>query len=215
MEENSIIRSARFWAILVIGIALVVLQGVCAYLDGYFSQAQIVKIHGIRNAYAFIEHGGMWGDTFIVSPVVAYIICAYRLPYFSRSGIIILVFALLISLLGGVVYQEMGKIYPEAHTHFGHTPPIGWIHGVFAVGAIWICSMFYLARITPKPGYDMLVISTALSAFYVLGVMKFNPNWRWSKVAIIQDLILIALTWITTVYKLSSGDKISKGDGNL
>lgn len=197
-----LLRSAMFWTILAVGFAFVGIQGVCAYFDGYFSQAQIFRIHGIKNAYAFIEHGGMWADVFLISPVVAYIICTYRLPYLSKPAIYILVFALLISIVGGVIYQEMGKIYPEAHTHFGHTPLIGWIHGVFAVASIWICSMFYLTHTTPKPGFDMIAISIALTAFFILGVMKFNPNWRWSKVAIVQVSVLILLVWVTTACKL-------------
>jgi hypothetical protein len=205
--KTVILRSTKFWTILAIGFAFVGIQGVYAYFDGYFSQAQIFKIHGINNAYAFIEHGGMWADVFLISPVVAYIICTYRLPYLLKPGIMILVFAFVISLVCGVIYQEMGKIYPEAHTHFGYTPLIGWIHGVFAVAAIWICSMFYLTHIIPKPNLDMIAISSILTLFFILGVMKFNPNWRWSKVAIIQVSVLIILIWVTTVYKLICGNR--------
>jgi len=207
------LRSARFWTILAIGFAFVIIQGVCAYFDGYFSQAQIFKIHGIKNAYAFIEHGGMWADVFLISPVVAYIICTYRLPYLLKPGIFILFSAFVISLVGGVIYQEMGKIYPEAHTHFGHTPLIGWIHGVFAVAAIWICSMFYLTHITPKPRFDMIAISIVLTAFFILGVMKFNPDWRWSKIAITQVSVLTILLWVITAYKLVRREQVRDNEG--
>jgi hypothetical protein len=32
--------------------------------------------------------------------------------------------------------------------------------------------------------------------------MKFNPYWSWSKGAIIQVAVSVALIWLTTAYKL-------------
>lgn len=204
-EYSVLFRSGKFWTILSIGITLVGIQGVCAYIDGYFSQAQIRTVHGIHNAYSFKEHGGMWADVLIVTPIVSYIATTYRLKYWSMTGILILALAIFVSLAAGYLYQEMGKTIPEAHTHFGYTPLAGWIHGLFAVATIWICVMFYLTPVTPQPGFDMIAISIGLTALFILGVKKFNPNWNWSKGAIIQVAILIALVWGATAYKLLRG----------
>jgi hypothetical protein len=194
--------SVKFWVILIVGITLVCLQGVCAYIDGYFTQTQIRSIHNIRNAYSFMEHGGMWADAFIVSPIVAYIISTYRLLYISKIGILIFIIAVIISLVALHMYQEMGKTFPEAHTHFGHTPLAGWIHGLYAVAVIWICSMFYLTHVEPQPGMDMIAVSIGLTALIILGVIKFNASWKWSKEAIIQVAVLILLIWGATAFKL-------------
>jgi hypothetical protein len=201
-ESGLLLCPAKFWLVIAVGIAFVGIQGVCAYLDGYFSQAQILEVHGIRNAYAFLEHGGMWTDVFVITPIVAYIMNRYRLPYVSVSGIIILLLAVVVCFAAGSMYQEMGKITPEAHTHFGHTPLAGWVHGLYAIAALWICAMFYLTHVEPQPAYGMIAISIGLTAHAVLGVTKFNPNWSWSTGAIIQVAVFIALLWIITAYKL-------------
>ncbi|MEA2416769.1 MAG: hypothetical protein QOI58_3426 [Thermoanaerobaculia bacterium] len=201
MEIKALFRSAKFLAILASGVALVSIQGLCAYLDGYFSQTQILEIHRLRGAYAFIEHGGMWADVFITTPIVAYIITSYRLPYLSRRGLMLLAVVIAVSLVAGVLYQEMGKVVPEAHTHFGHTPLAGWIHWLYAIPAIWICAMFYLTPIDPRPGVDIIFVSIGLTALFALGVMKFNNRWSWSTEALVQVAVSIALLWVATAYR--------------
>jgi|GEM_PF-1196471 len=200
-EKLLLLCSAKFWTIIAVGAAFAVIQGICAYFDGYFTQAQIGKVHEISNAYAFIEHGGMWSDFFIVTPIVAYIISGYRLPYISVPGFLLFVVTLIVCIAAGNMYQDMGKILPEAHTHFGHTPLAGWIHGLYAIAAIWICAMFYLTHVEPQPAYDMIAISIGLTIHTVLGVIKFNPNWSWSTEAIIQVAVFIALIWVMTAYR--------------
>ena len=143
----------------------------------------------------------MWTDVFVITPIVAYIMNRYRLPYVSVSGIIILILVVVDCIGAGAMYQEMGKTVPEAHTHFGYTPLTGWVHGLYAIAVLWICAMFYLSHIEPQPTYDMIAISIGLTTHIVLGVMKFNPNWSWSKGAIIQVAVFIALIWVITAYK--------------
>lgn len=201
-EKISLLYSAKYWLIIAIGAVLVSIQGTCAHFDGYFSQAQIIEVHGIRNAYAFLEHGGMWSDVFIVTPIVAYIMCRYRLPYYRWIEILLLVVTIFVCFAAGIMYQEVGKIFPEAHTHFGYTPLAGWIHGLYAIAVIWICALFYLTRVAPQPSKDMIVLSSGLSVHVVLGVMKFNPYWSLSKEALVQITVSIAMIWVVTAYKL-------------
>ncbi|HEX3531746.1 MAG TPA: hypothetical protein VH988_32195 [Thermoanaerobaculia bacterium] len=199
-NKIALVRSLKFWTVLAAGVSLVGLQGFFAHADGYFSHRQILHVHNISNAYAFIEHGGMWADVFITTPIAAYIVCRYRLPYFSWPGLLVLVLALAFGTAAGLVYQEMGKTFPEAHTHFGHTPPAGWIHGLFAVAALWIIGMFYLTHTEPQRSNDIIVVSMGLTALLALGVMKFNPRWSWSTEALIQVALSATLLWIITAF---------------
>ncbi len=62
------------WAVLVTGLFLVCVQGATSWMDGYLSQKQMKKELGIYDGWSFLQHGGMWADVFIVSPLVAYIL---------------------------------------------------------------------------------------------------------------------------------------------
>lgn len=179
------------------GITLVIIQGIASWFDGYFSQTQLQRreIEG----WAFIEHGGMWSDVFIISPLVAYIVSNYRVEYFSEWGLFILAMAIALSLAMGMMYQKNGKTTPEAHTHDGKTMIAGWIHGLFAVVAIWTCALFYLGRVSPSPSVsDTLIVSLFLTPFFYLGVVKFNDRWVFDPFAQWQVGVLTLGLWVLT-----------------
>ena len=187
-----------FWMILVLGVALVIIQGVSSWFDGYFTQAQM-RSRGITNGWAFIEHGGMWADVFVISPIVAYAVSNYKLDYFSKWGLLILAIAVVVSLAMGYMYQKNGVATPEAHTHDGITTFAGWIHGLFAVAAIWIVAMVFLNLTTPSVSRtDIIVFSLLLTPFFYLGVAKFSERWTFDPNAKWQVAIEIVGLWLLT-----------------
>ncbi len=191
-----------FFYIFFTGTVLVVLQGIAAWFDGYFTQAQM-RSHGVMNGWSFMEHGGMWSDVFIISPIVAYIVSRYNVEYFSRTGFVIFGIAVVVSLAMGMMYQKNGITTPEAYTHDGITTIAGWIHGLFAIVAIWTCSLFYLGFISPVASkFDILLISTLLMPFFYLGVVKFSERWTFDLFAQWQVVILITGLWIITSIRL-------------
>ncbi|HUC31629.1 MAG TPA: hypothetical protein VMR99_03020 [Candidatus Paceibacterota bacterium] len=191
-----------FLRVFLIGIALVILQGVCSYFDGYFTQFQM-QAAGIMNGYSFMEHGGMWADIIVISPMVAYIVSRYRLKYTSWYSILIFVIAVGITIAAGIAYKKIGLIYPTPHSHDGRTTAAGWIHGVFAIAALWIAGMFYFTPTNPHASTrDVLVISGLLTPFFFLGIVDFNSRWVFMHGAKIQLAVSIAILWIITAIKL-------------
>ena len=190
---------------------LIALQGFAASKDGFFSAQQLQEFvwlpHFKGGPYAFTDHGGMWADFFVMTPIVAYVMAKYRLPYFSLWGLIELVIAVAITIALVKMWMGFGHFYPEAHAHDPIRPndpqlPIaGWIHGFYMVVAIWICAMYYTVA-EPKPGFDMMFVALGLMVVLTLGVMKFNPSWHWDKGAIIQVAGLCALVWAVTGWKV-------------
>lgn len=161
-----------FWTILELGIALVLVQAVSSWFDGYFTQSQM-RARGIKNGWAFIEHGGMWADVFVISPIVAYAVSRYQLDYFSKLGLLILAGAIVVSLAMGSMYQKNGVVTPEAHTHNGKTTLAGWIHGLFATVAIWIVMLVYLNMTIPLVSrMDIIVFSLLLTPFFTLALQS-------------------------------------------
>lgn len=192
----------RFWSILGIGIALVVIQGISSWFDGYFTQSQM-RSRGITNGWAFIEHGGMWADVFVISPILAYAGSKYQLNYFSKWGVVILFVAVVVALAMGVMYERNGMVIPEAHTHDGMTTFAGWIHGLFAVAAIWTIALAYLSLTTPPMSRaDTIAFSLLLTPFFYLGVAKFSERWVFDSFAKRQVAIEIAGLWLLTGVRL-------------
>ena len=78
-----------FWLVLTIGVILVLAQGVFSYRDGYLTKKQMAT-RGIRHGWSFLEHGGMWADIFIISPLIAYVSSQHQLAYVSPKSTIFL-----------------------------------------------------------------------------------------------------------------------------
>lgn len=202
----------RIFAIVTVaGWGLIVLQGFAAYKDGFFSAEQLRGMlwlpHYKGGPYAFTEHGGMWIDFFVMTPLLAFVIATYRLPYFSLWGLVELAIAVAITVALVKMWQGFGHFYPEAHAHDPRGPydpalPIaGWVHGFYMAIVIWICVMYYTVA-DPRPGFDMMLVSLGLNAVLTLGVMKFNPGWHWDKGAVMQVASLCVVVWAVTGWKL-------------
>jgi hypothetical protein len=169
-----------FVSVLTAGIALVALQGVLSWADGFLTRDQM-RSRGVTTGWSFFEHGGMWADVFFISPILAYLLARYGFSYASQWGLLTLACAAALAFVMGHLYRRNGLKMPEAHTHDGRTTPAGWVHGAFAIFALWTFALFYLKQTSPLPSVrDVLSISILLIPFTFLGVAKFNSSWRLS-----------------------------------
>jgi hypothetical protein len=186
---------ATFIFVLAAGVVLVVLQGLLSWMDGYLTKDQM-RSRGIATGWSFFEHGGMWADVFLISPIQAYLLATYRIPYTSRWGLLTLACAAALALVMGRVYRRSGVKMPEAHTHDGRTTPAGWVHGAFAIFAFWTFMLFYLKQTSPPASVrDVLAVSILLIPFTFLGLAKFNRRWRpsfWDRWQITAEIAALA-----------------------
>jgi hypothetical protein len=192
-----------FWLVLLAGIALVGVQGILSYFDGYLTQAQM-QARGIANGYSFMEHGGMWADVFVISPMVAYLISRYHFAYGRWWGILILDIALGITIGSSPIYNKIGLRHPVPHSHDGHTTAAGYIHALFAVAVLWIAGMFYFTPLSPAASpRDIIGISALLTPFFFLGIVDFNAKWEFMRGAKIQLAVQIMVLWLIAGIKLA------------
>ena len=186
-----------YFKILFLGWFLIIIQGVTSYYDGYLYQTQMNSL-GIYG-WAFVEHSGMWADFIIVSPVVAFIMSRYSLPYFSKRGLIMLVFTTVLIVFAGYQYQQMSFVAHGADIHDGYVTVAGWIHSLYAIVTMWVIGLFFISPFDVKTRMNhLVVIASLLTIWAILGVVKFNPEWMWSKVSIIQVAVEICLIWTVT-----------------
>lgn len=140
------INERVFW----IGYSLIALQVLCAIEDHYFNQSQLRRM-GVYHAYSLMQHGGFWCDVFLVTPIAAYVAKNYQLAYLSWWSFLIFAAVVAFVMIAGYFYVKIGDAIPVPYAHDGKTPLAGWVHGIFAVAALWIIGMFYLTPIKPLP----------------------------------------------------------------
>ena len=170
--------------VLVAGILLVILQGLCAYADGWLTQGQIARNHPGVIGYAFMEHGGMWADLLIISPILAYTVGKYKLEYTAWWSWMVLIICIGLTLAAGYGINKASLTVPEAHAHDGCATAAGWIHALYSVIGAWVMILFYSSPTRPSVTHaDLIRVSIVLTPFFFMGVVKFNPVWfsRWSQ----------------------------------
>jgi len=190
-----------FFIILMVGICFVVAQGVASHRDGWFNQRQMKRLG--NSGYAFVEHGGMWADIFTVSPAIALIISKYHMEYFSWWSVCIFTITTIITVCSVSYYELAGVTKPEAHTHYGTTTIAGWIHGFYAVIAMWVFILFFLTPISPEASAgDLLAVAILLSVLFPIGTIHFNPRWKWVRANTWQVAIELVIVWSIVTFKI-------------
>jgi len=194
----------EFWLALAIGEFLILLQGIAAYKDGFLTHAQMLYVHNIcdTEGYSFMNHGGMWSDFFLITPLSAYLIEKYTFTGDFYTEIFIGVVALLLWLaLAVFVYAPSGIKMPEAYTHSGDVTVAGWLHVIYAAVATSVIAMMYIGMVTPTISHtDIIIMSSILSVWAYLGVVKFTSNWSFweNKIVMSQVAVEIAGIWLIT-----------------
>lgn len=197
--------STRFLTVLALGEIVVVLQCIASVFDGFLTRAQMLWVHNSAKGYSFMEHGGMWADALIVTPLLAYLMASYKFAYASTGSMTFLgaVSALWI-LLATKVYAPAGAEMPEAHAHDGYVTVAGWLHVLYAAVATWIVALVYVPNMAEPPisSTDVIITSVALSFWAYFGVAKFSNYWVFDTSAKIQVGSELALIWSLTAWRL-------------
>ena len=158
---------------------------------------------GVYHAYSLMQHGGFWCDVFLVTPIAAYVAKNYQLAYLSWWSFLIFAAVVAFVMIAGYFYVKIGDAIPVPYAHDGKTPLAGWVHGIFAVAALWIIGMFYLTPIKPLPSVrDLIVISSLFTPFFFLGIYDFSRRWVFHRGAKIQFAVELAVLWIVTVVRI-------------
>ncbi|MBI2610024.1 hypothetical protein HYW53_02500 [Candidatus Giovannonibacteria bacterium] len=187
---------------LLVGYGLIILQGVMSARDRYFSKRQI-EIWG-GNAYSFLQHGGIWSDLIIMTPLVTYLLKKHDFPLLSQSGSLAIIISTAVVLTFGKMYRENGKKFPEAHTHDGKTTGAGILHGIYSVIVLWIFLKFYFGEISPSPTVkELFGVAVLLSIHIPLGIIKFTHKWKLTLTAIWQIGSVWILIWVVTGIRIA------------
>jgi len=160
---------------------LVLTQAVLAYRDHFLTVYQIQNVH-VLHGLPFLWHFGMWGDFFIISPIVAYLVRHYVDQWRYRSVLLSLTMGLISASLLGWLYT-LSPI-PEAHMQNHHLTFAGVIHLLYMAVAVTIFLEFFL--FTPSVSPSELKVVSSLVVFHVflgthmaLGILQFFIGLDW------------------------------------
>ncbi|MDP1689095.1 MAG: hypothetical protein Q8L47_03110 [bacterium] len=189
------------WTIFKIGMMLIVLQAVLAWLDNHLTRAQVLTASGRPNDFSFFEHP-IWLIDTALSLLAAYLYLHLQLDVSSAAGIGTAIFTLAV-VVGMIEMWRRGGITVGDHcSHGGVVMLAGFYHGIFFYGMLLYFLQIYLGVTTPIASGPLLFwLSIFFTFFLPLGVVKFSPRWHWNAEAIGQTVGLEVLVWGTTYYR--------------
>ncbi|OGG49031.1 hypothetical protein A3G63_01140 [Candidatus Kaiserbacteria bacterium RIFCSPLOWO2_12_FULL_52_8] len=196
----------RFESTLAVLLMLDVLQIAAAWYDRHLTQAEL-KEDGIYNSWSAMEHGGLWADILVIPFMVAYVVGKYELDPLSARGFCSLAGIIVFVRVALELYRRKGITFEDWGDHCIHDKkifPAGWLHGLFAVMAIWVMLQVYLGWTTPPVSKtDLLIFSGLLTPLFVLMIVKLSDRWVFDVFAKKQIAISIIGLWIITGIRLA------------
>ena len=155
--------NSLFLFVLIFAELLVVLGAWYAYRDHFLTVREMQR-EGVTQGLPFLAHAGMWGDFFLVSPLIAYILLIYA-PYWDirQYGV---AFIVGLSTSAGLHYLYTKIEIPESHVRSGRLTRAGWVHFVYMTGAMMVLCLYYFC--TPTLSYLSFIVTSVLIMVHVL-----------------------------------------------
>lgn len=162
---------------------LVVLEALASYFwNSNFWPSQVVARWG-KAGIAFFAHGGMWGDFFLLPPLMAFIIVKYG-DGWSMKLIVIMCAIGVVATTANHLNLILNQPVPD---------PLGWqqekwstpiaLHFVYMSTYVALAGLFYYSpHVSVKAAVIVSVvlgIHMALGTHVPLGILNRFMNWSW------------------------------------
>jgi hypothetical protein len=166
-----------------------------AYQDGYAFAWQVRKLTDAPNKFLdFFRHGGMWGDFFIVNPILAHLLSEHA-HFWSLHALatILTVTAFLGALLLIPVLKD-SLLVPSAFARNQLLTIVGAMHLLYFVVGTSVSLMFYL--FTPSDEVkkiEVIIVTICLMLHWGLGVLQ--PPWIVHRSIHLPAKVITAAGW--------------------
>ncbi len=136
---------------------------------------------------------------FVIDPPLVWmlsrLIGKYHLDSFTWKSYVTLLVALVATRQALKAWAELN---PKIRDHCSGTVA-GLLHAVFFGAVVWFTLQIYLGLTTPVVnGRDLIGLSIFFTAFFLIGVVKFDWSWRWQRQDTVQTGTSIVLVWVAT-----------------
>lgn len=166
-----------------ISVLWVLLEGVLAHLNGMLTPAQMSARYPGRRGLPFIAHGGMWGDIFIISPLIGFIAGTYGSSWTPVQ--IVTMLAISMALSGAMHWTYIQTPFPDSLAWKGEgITAAGCLHVIYMGYAFCIIGLLYFC--TPSPNPPMVLLTGLLLGIHViigthilLGILNEYEPMEW------------------------------------
>ncbi len=168
--------------------------------NNFLTEAQM-KGRGITQGLPFLAHGGMWGDFFIISPIVFCIVCTYSCLWRPEQ----ILFSVIVGIIASAILHHFYLLIetPESHVENGYLTLSGWIHFLYVIVVFSVLVLFYF--FTPGMQYTHFIVASIFIIFHVLvsnHLILEIIQPRWYGKSHFKDSLFI-LTFVTLVAVLA------------
>lgn len=148
-----------------VSVLWVLMEGCLAYRNGMLTPAQMSAKYPDWRGLPFIAHGGMWGDIFIISPLVGLIVGMY-----GGSWTLVQIVTMLgigVALSGVMHWTYIQTPFPDSLAWKGEgITAAGWLHVIYMGVAFAIIGLLYFC--TPSPNLPLVLLTGLLLGVHVV-----------------------------------------------
>lgn len=188
--------------ILFVCVSHIYLSAWASKMDSFLTVKDMLS-KGCKKGLPFIWHMGMWGDVFIVSPIMVIGAFMYCNTWSGDRVAIVYTIGGIVSAVMHQMYVAGGKEVPEAHAHSGRLTGAGFLHMLFM--SIALAELILLFFFTPHVDHWFAVTMTVglgihifLGNHFLLGLFDkfqwFGVN-KWCG----RDYLYSTQGWITVL----------------
>ncbi len=160
-----------FFYVLYLLEAIIVIQASLAYSYGLWSWKQASQRVWSKPFAVFTEHGGMWGDAFLVSPLAAWS-CHFYYRQWSGKGVVTC-FIISLAVTGLMLdhWRKNTKRFVETFAMDEELTAAGWLHGAYMVLALTIVLLMFFGTSNVGQGFAT-VLAVGLGIHIAIGLLQ-------------------------------------------
>jgi hypothetical protein len=183
-------------AVSIISFVWVLAEAVMAWRDGMFTARQMEQKY--RNHFVglpFVWHFGMWGDLFIITPILGLIVARYGDQWSAAQVLHMGGVGILLSAAMHFIYTLTP--FPDSLAWRKEMSPAGWMHLVYQGSAFAVIGLLYFCTESVSPQFLVaasaaLTVHVAIASHVLLGLLDRLFSFRWC-----PDFINKPDPWIT------------------
>ena len=135
--------------------------------DHMFTAEQMLYKHPQHpQGLPFLWHGGMWGDLFIITPILGIIVALYASQWSLLQVSILMGVGMVMSIGMHVIYLQTP--FPDCLAWKGGMSPAGVLHIPYMGGALGVIGLFLFCT-RGVPNWNLVAIGIALTVHIAIG----------------------------------------------
>lgn len=148
-----------------VSVLWVCMEGYLAYRNGMLTPAQMLAKYPGRRGLPFIAHGGMWGDIYIISPLIGFIVGTYGDSWTLAQ--IVTMLAIGMALSSAMHWTYVQTPFPDSLAWKGEgITAAGWLHVIYMGAVFAIIGLLYFC--TPNPNSLLVLLTGLLLGIHVI-----------------------------------------------